>query len=128
MKFRIKTILLIAFAMFSSIASAQDNGEYAANYARAPRFNALICYEPHAEEAHVEFDKQAINFIHKLSYGEGFRYKVVTTMAGMTLDSLKQYSIIVWLNFQAGGKEREVFQQYMDSSFAYSQIYKNNPN
>ena len=42
MKFRIKTLLLIAAAMFGSIASAQDNGEYAANYARAPRFKALL--------------------------------------------------------------------------------------
>ena len=89
-------------------------GDYPANYARAPRFNALICYEPHAEEAHVDFDRQAINFFHKLSYGEGFRYKVVTTMNGLTLDSLRQYSIVIWLNFQPGGKERDVFRQYME--------------
>ena len=58
--------------LYSSFAFAQDNGEYAANYARAPRFKALIHYEPHAEEAHVQFDKQAIEFFHKLTYDEGF--------------------------------------------------------
>ena len=58
MKFSIKLWGLMALALFSSFTFAQDNGEYAANYARAPRFKALLHYEPHAEEAHVQFDKQ----------------------------------------------------------------------
>ena len=88
--------------------------DYPANYASKPRFNALVCYDPHAEEAHVQFDRQFLQFFHKLSYGEGFRYKTVTTMDGLTLDSLRQYSIVIWLNFQPGGEARQVFQQYME--------------
>ena len=65
-------MLMIAALCFTAVLTAQENGEYAANYARAPRFKALLHYEPGAEEAHVQFDKQAIQFFHKLTYGEGW--------------------------------------------------------
>jgi len=88
---------------------------YPANYASAPRFNALFVYEPYAESAHVDFDKQALQFFHKLSYGEGYTYKVVTSMQGLTVDSLKQYNVVVWLNYSPGRQEeRKAFQEYME--------------
>ena len=106
-------LLMLAFILTMNV-TAQSKDEYPANYARAPRFHALLCYDPHAETAHVDFDKQALQFFHKLSYGEGWTYRVVTSMQGMTLDSLKHYNIIVWLNFSCGRQEREAFQQYME--------------
>ena len=116
MKFSIKPFLLMAIAMFSSFAFAQDNGEYAANYASAPRFKALIHYEPHAEEAHVQFDKQAIEFFHKLTYGEGWLMDVTTSLADYPYEKLKEYSIIVSLNAAPGGAaQREAFEKYMEN-------------
>ena len=44
---------------------AQSPEGYPASYAGRPRFKALLHYEPHAEEAHVQFDKQAIEFFRK---------------------------------------------------------------
>ncbi|MDY6099684.1 MAG: ThuA domain-containing protein, partial [Bacteroidaceae bacterium] len=114
MKFSIKPFLLMAIAMFSSFTLAQDNGEYAANYARAPRFKALLHYEPHAEEAHVQFDKQAIEFFHKLTYGEGWLMDVTTSLADYPYEKLKEYSIIVSLNAAPGdAAQREAFEKYM---------------
>jgi chitinase len=92
----------------------QENSGYAADYARGPRFKALLHYEPHAEEAHVTFDKQAIQFFHKLTYGEGWTMDVTTSLADYPLEKLKDYSIIISLNAMPGGKEqREAFEQYM---------------
>ncbi|MBP3454692.1 MAG: hypothetical protein J6K38_00330 [Alistipes sp.] len=36
-------------------ASAQSVSDYPADYARVPRFKALLCYDTQAEPAHVEF-------------------------------------------------------------------------
>lgn len=105
-------ILSLGSCLLSLVSFAQDN--YPANYAQAPRFNALFCYNPAAESAHVDFDKQALQFFHKLSYGEGYTYLVVTSMEGMTVDSLKQYDVLVWLNFTPGGEERKAFEEYME--------------
>ena len=96
--------------------TAQDNSEYAANYAKAPRFRALVHYEPRAEEAHVQFDKQAIEFFRKLTYGEGWIMDVTTSLADYPYEKLKDYSIIISLNAAPGGKEqREAFEQYMEN-------------
>lgn len=63
-------ILKILFVMFIfSIITleiiAQDQKEYPANYARSPRFKALVYYTEHAEKAHVEFALQALEFFHR---------------------------------------------------------------
>ena len=94
---------------------AEENNGYAANYAREPRFRALVHYEPHAEEAHVQFDKQAIEFFRKLTYGEGWLMDVTTTLADYPYEKLKDYNIIIGLNAAPGGKQREAFQQYMEN-------------
>ena len=94
---------------------AEEEG-YPANYARAPRFRALVHYEPGAEEAHVQFDKQAIEFFHKLTYGEGWLMDVTTSLADYPYEKLKDYSIIISLNASPGGKaQREAFEQYMEN-------------
>lgn len=95
--------------------SIQEEEGYPANYARAPRFRALVHYEPHAEEAHVQFDKQAIEFFHKLTYGEGWLMDVTTSLADYPYEKLKDYSIIISLNAAPSGKQREAFEQYMEN-------------
>lgn len=88
---------------------------YPANYASRPRFKALFHYEPAAEDAHVKFDLQALEFFRKLTYGEGWTMDVTTSLEGYTLDSLRQYSVLVSLNAQPSrGKQRETFEQYME--------------
>ncbi len=106
----------IRWTLGDEALSAPEQNEYPANYARAPRFRALLHYEPGAEEAHVQFDKQAINFFHKLTYGEGWLMDVTTSLADYPYEKLKDYSIIISLNASPGGKaQREAFEQYMEN-------------
>ena len=112
-----RLLLLMVMAAFVCLSvDAQNEGEYAANYARAPRFKALVFWEPGAEEAHVQFDKQAIDFFHKLTYGEGWIMDVTTSLEDYPYERLKEYSVIVCLNALPGGKmQREAFEKYMDN-------------
>ena len=92
-----------------------DAGPYAGDYAgNRVRFRALLIWNPGAEPAHVEFDKQAINFFHKLSYGEGFTYDTCTESPAC-LDTLKQYDLVVMLNTLPHGQAaRKAFEDYME--------------
>lgn len=86
--------LLLAVAIFApALLRAQS-----ANYARAPRFNALICYDPSAEPDHVACDKQALDFFWRLSFGEGFTYDVVSSLDSIPGAGYKDYDVVVMLN------------------------------
>ena len=112
----IRLLVLLTGILCCSLLSAQKNGEYAANYARGPRFRALVHYEPGAEEAHVQFDTQAIGFFRKLTFGEGWIMDVTTSLADYPYEKLKDYSIIISLNAAPVGKEqREAFEKYMEN-------------
>ena len=88
---------------------------YPADYAGSRvRFRALFIYDPSAEPAHVEFDRQALDFFHKLSFGEGFTYDVRTACPA-SLDTLRQYAVVVMLNALPHSREaRQAFEDYME--------------
>lgn len=92
-----------------------DAGPFTAEYAgNKVRFKVLLVWDPSAEPAHVEFDKQAIRFFHKLSYGEGFTYDVRTDCPS-SLDTLKKYDVVVMLNaLPYSAPARKAFQRYME--------------
>ncbi|MDR0973309.1 MAG: ThuA domain-containing protein [Prevotellaceae bacterium] len=97
-------------------ANAQEPAEYPANYARAPRFKALVYYTTHAEEAHVQFSEQAVEFFKKLNYGDGFVLDVVTDMRGYTYEKLKEYSVVVMLDgYPMDTDGRAAFEKYMEN-------------
>lgn len=109
----LKLILSALFCVYGLDIYAQSEG-YPANYAKAPRFKALLCYDPTAEEAHVQFDKQAIQFFHKLTYGEGYILDVTTNLDKYR-DSLQNYSIIIMCNYGITDRQtRTAFQTYME--------------
>lgn len=57
------TIVFLLVILFPIFVFSQDG--YPANYAKEPRFKALICYDPSAEPDHVKFDMDAIEFFHR---------------------------------------------------------------
>lgn len=61
MKLKNIVISLILFVFAFNIYAQEPEG-YPANYAGAPRFKALIFYTTHAEEAHVQFAQQTVEF------------------------------------------------------------------
>ena len=101
---------------WASSGKDEAQSHYPANYAQAPRFNALIYYDVNVEEAHLEFAKQGVEFFRKLSYGNGYSFDVVTNLTGFTCEKLSTYDIVVMLN--ASPKEeaiRMAFRQYMEN-------------
>lgn len=114
----IKIHIIILASLFISILSmeAQTTKEYPANYARGSRFKALIYYTTQAEEAHVKFAADGVEFFKRLNYGNGFTLDVATSLSEYPYERLTEYDIVVMLNTTPSGKsEREVFQQYMEN-------------
>lgn len=106
----------ILLSFFCSIFTA--SGDYPAHYASGPRFKALIIRDPNVEEAHIEFDKQAINFFKKLTVGNGFTLDVLESFDKFpnSYDKLKGYSIVICLNSMPWGKDqRSAFEKYMEN-------------
>lgn len=89
---------------------------YPANYAKAPRFKALLYYSDKAEPAHVTFARQAIDFFHRLTYGEGYILDKTTSLSEYSYDRLKDYNLIIAINTSPIEKsERKAFEKYMEN-------------
>ena len=99
----------------TAVASAMLTDRYAADYARAPRFKALLYYSDTAESAHVDFARQAIEYFHRLSYGEGYILDRTTSMAEYPYERLKEYDVVIAINtMQFDQNERTAFERYMN--------------
>lgn len=113
------SIFIVTF--FISIVSAfslqaQDEKGYPAKYASAPRFKALVYYTTHAEEAHVKFAEQGVEFFKRLNYGDGFILHVATDFSQYPYEKLKEYDVVVMLNATPQAKDqREAFEKYMEN-------------
>ncbi len=111
-----KHILTLLFAICALSVHAQVPEGYPANYARGPRFKALVYYTQHAEEAHVQFSRQAVEFFKKLNYGEGFILDITTDLSSYPYEKLKEYNVVVMLNGCPMSKpERDAFEKYMEN-------------
>lgn len=112
----IKHYLALLCIMCAMVVQAQVSEGYPANYARAPRFKALVYYTQNAEGAHYEFSLQAVEFFKKLNYGDGFVLDFTTDLSGYdTYDKLKEYSVVVMLDgYPDTAASRQAFQEYME--------------
>lgn len=111
-----KHLLILLFTACTLLTYAQVPEGYPANYAKAPRFKALIYYTQHAEEAHVQFAEQATTFFKKLYYGDGFVLDITTDFSKYPYEKLKEYNVIIMLNTSPNTKaERDAFEQYMEN-------------
>lgn len=109
-------LLLIVIAAFSGLSAYAQSSDYPANYAHAPRFKALLFYSDTAEEAHVQFANQAIDFFHRLTYGNGYILETTTTLEGYGLDKLREYNMIIAINASPEGEaQRKAFEEYMET-------------
>ena len=111
-----KHLLILLFTACTLLTYAQVPEGYPANYAKAPRFKALIYYTQHAEEAHLQFAEQATTFFKKLNYGDGFVLDITTDFSKYPYEKLKEYNVIIMLNTSPNTKaERDAFEQYMEN-------------
>lgn len=105
-------ISLAAALCICTLALAQ---EIPANYARAPRFKALLLYSEYGEQAHVDFSRQSIDFFRGLTDGEGWILDVTTSLSSYTAESLAEYTAIISVNAAPGHSERALFEEYMEN-------------
>ena len=122
---KIITLVGIMFLLFGTMSCGNNSSSKAAksasayretNYASGgPRFKALLLYDDHAEEAHVQFDHQAIEFFRKLTVGEGFIVDVTDHLGQYSQEELATYSVIVALNAAPSRNERVLFENYMEN-------------
>ena len=115
-----KTILLIILAaafFHTADCNAGNRNRKPAEYAgNKVRFKALIHYTEHAEEAHVQFAHQTIDFFRKLTVGNGFEVDVTTSLDSCTLEELQQYDVLISANATPHGPaERKLFESYMEN-------------
>ena len=97
------------------LGNMQDRG-FPGNYAKAPRFKALIYYSTSEEVAHVQFAEQTVEFMKKLNYGDGFILDVTTDLSGYDYDKLKDYSVVIMPNASPKSPEaRKAFEKYMEN-------------
>ena len=112
----INIIISLLLSVFVFNIQAQEPEGYPANYASAPRFKALIYYTTHAEEAHVQFAEQTVEFFKKLSWGEGYILDVTTDFSQYNYEKLKEYDIVIMPDGCPGGAtEHKAFEQYMEN-------------
>lgn len=94
---------------------AQTPDEYPANYARFPRFKALVYYTTNAESAHVDFALKGVEFFERLNYGDGFVLDVATDLSEYPYEKLREYSIVVMLNgYPMDPEGRAAFERYIE--------------
>lgn len=105
---------ILSVLLLASVFSLAAQSNYPGNYAKAPRFKALLCYSETAETAHVEFGHQAIDFFKDLTVGNGFILDVTTDFTGYDYNRLSAYDVVIAINTAPGSKsEREAFEKYM---------------
>lgn len=112
--FLLMLLFLAACGRPSSEPAASDYR--ATNYAKnGPRFKLLLLYDDRAEEAHVQFDHQAIAFFNKLTVGEGFIVDSTQNLGAFTAEQLKEYTAIIALNAAPSREDRPLFENYMEN-------------
>ena len=109
----LRSMVAMVLLLGMSSLSAQ-NSDYPGNYAKAPRFKALLCYSETAEPAHVEFGHQAVDFFKDLTVGNGYILDVATSFSGYDYDKLAAYDVVIAINTIPGSKgERDAFEEYI---------------
>lgn len=113
----LKSVIILLLAVGLTVqAVAQVPADYPANYASAPRFKALIYFTDKAEEAHVQFARQTIEFFKKLNYGNGFILDTTKDFSAYPYEKLKEYNIVIMPDGSpSGANERANFERYMEN-------------
>lgn len=106
--------IIILTSILQSQAQPTDRP---ANYAGSRvRFKALIYYSADVDDEHLAFTFQTINFLKKLTVGNGFQLDVTACLTNYTYDQLQEYSVIVSPNTVIQNpEERNLFEKYMEN-------------
>jgi hypothetical protein len=100
--------MLLLFAAICTLGAVQL-------HAQQPRFHVLAFYSNHEEPDHVAFAHQALTYFSALAKKDNFDWQTTTDWQKMSLATLKQYQLVIWLDASpAVPAQRSAFQQYME--------------
>ena len=115
----ILSIIAIAVSCISNPKThivTSESDDYPGNYAKEPRFKAIVFYSKTAEIAHVQFGEQTVDFFERLNYGDGYYLDIATDFTGYDYDKLKEYNVVVMANTAPDTPEaRAAFEKYMEN-------------
>jgi type 1 glutamine amidotransferase len=84
-------------------------------HGQKPRFRVLAFYTNQGEPDHVAFAHQALPFFSALAEKDGFDWEATDDWRKMSLKTLKQYQLVVWLDdLPSVPAERSAFRRYME--------------
>lgn len=95
-----------------------------------PRFKVLAFYNPYVETAHREFARDAMDFLHKATYGEGFICDTTSNWNKVNDATLRNYQLVVSLNDLPAHtqEQRMAFQRYMENGGGWMGFHSANFN
>ncbi|MCH5247101.1 MAG: ThuA domain-containing protein [Muribaculaceae bacterium] len=112
---RFFSFLLASFIGAACCLYAQSDN-YPANYAKEPRFKALLYYSENVEEAHKQFAKDAIDFFTRLTEGDGYILETTSSLKEYDYENLKEFNTIIAVNISPSDpEERKLFEKYMEN-------------
>ena len=89
-------------------------------FAQSRPFHVLAFYSTNVEQDHVDFAMQAIPFFQAMAKRDHFDFKATSNWNDMTLDTLKQYQVVLWLDdAPSTAAQRAAFQNYMERGGAW---------
>lgn len=112
---RFISFLLATVIAAGSLLFAQAD-DYPANYAKEPRFKALLYYSENVEEAHIKFAEEAKDFFTRLTDGDGYILETTSSLKDYDYESLKEFNTIIAVNISPSNPdERNLFEKYMET-------------
>jgi YVTN family beta-propeller protein len=91
-----------------------------ATFAQQTRFKALAFYSENAEPDHVQFARDAVNFLSTCAAREHFIFDATTKWEDLNDGRLKDYQLVIWLNESPKNTEqRSAFERYIQRGGAW---------
>jgi uncharacterized protein len=101
--------LFLSVYLPSAFAQGQD-----------PRFRALAFYSEKTEPDHVDFAKDALQFLSQRAASEQFTLETTTRWDDLNDERLQNYQLVIWLNESPNNTEqRRAFERYMERGGAW---------
>jgi uncharacterized protein len=111
--------LAILLCVSCLAGAAVSNGEAVAQ-SPSPPPKVLAFYTASGELDHVLFAQQAIRALTANAAAHGYRFSATTDWDTLTDETLKDVTVVIWLNDQAHtGAQRAAFERYMNGGGAW---------
>lgn len=90
------------------------------SHGQRSRFRVLVFYSEKTEPDHVDFAKDALQFLNQRAASEQFTLESTTRWDDLNDERLKNYQLVIWLNESpSNAEQRHAFERYMEHGGAW---------